>query len=385
MNFDKAIDTLKDSIFNKIHSSTLVYNTCWEDPAIDRELLLFDNKSKIVMITSAGCNTLDYLLDDVKEIHCVDVNPRQNALLNLKKSIFLSSRADVLKSMFQKGKYKLFQETLDNELSKFLTKEEKNYWKKKAYYFTGEKSFYYRGSSGKFAWLFSKYLDAYPKARKVVNNLLSSTNESSQKLNYAELEGKIFSKLVTWAMNRHITMSLLGVPRSQRTMMQEKFPGGMSEYLKYSIGHVLRDLPIQNNYFWRVYITGKYSSTCKPNYLRESNFDILKKRVNRISTYTTYLSDFLKNNPSKYTHFILLDHQDWLASYNKQALEEEWRLILENSEKGTKILMRSAMLKIDFLPDFVLEKTAEITKPTLELHRNDRVGTYAGIRLMEVI
>ena len=73
-----------DFVFNRIHRSQLIYNTCWEDPAIDRKLMRLNPESRVVMITSAGCNALDYLLDDPGEIHCIDVNPRQNALLHLK-------------------------------------------------------------------------------------------------------------------------------------------------------------------------------------------------------------------------------------------------------------------------------------------------------------
>ena len=68
-------------------NNDLVYNTCWEDPRCDRQLLQINEESKLCMITSAGCNALDYLLDNPTEIHCVDMNPRQNALLNLKKSV----------------------------------------------------------------------------------------------------------------------------------------------------------------------------------------------------------------------------------------------------------------------------------------------------------
>ena len=39
------------------------------------------------MLTSAGCNALDYLLDGPAEIHAVDVNFRQNALLELKAAV----------------------------------------------------------------------------------------------------------------------------------------------------------------------------------------------------------------------------------------------------------------------------------------------------------
>lgn len=384
MKISNSLNKLKDKLFTKIHTSNLVYNTCWEDPRVDKSLLDFDKDSSIVMITSAGCNALDYLLEDVTSINCIDVNPRQNALLNLKRALFTLGLKEELKQMFQNGSYGDFVSLLNNKLASHLTESEVEYWNKKAKYFTKKKSFYHRGTSGQFAHLFSKYLDSYPKARIDIDNLLNAKTDEEQLEAYHQLEPKIFSNIVNWAMNRHLTMSLLGVPRSQREMMQQKYPGGMSNYLKETIGHVLRDLPIHDNYFWRVYITGKYTDTCKPGYLEEDNFETLKERVSRIKTHTTYLSTFLKENPSKYSHFILLDHQDWLAQYDIDALHEEWRLVLENSKPGTKIIMRSAMDEIDFLPDFVTESVTENIENAAEHHVLDRVGTYASVKVMTV-
>ncbi len=64
--------------------------------------------------------------------------------------------------------------------------------------------------------------------------------------------------------------------------------------------------------------------------------DVIFKRIH---TYNTTISEFLKCHPGPYSHFILLDHQDWLAWHDPQALEQEWRLILANSRAGSKILM----------------------------------------------
>jgi S-adenosylmethionine-diacylglycerol 3-amino-3-carboxypropyl transferase len=76
--------SLNQAIFKNIHSNHLIYNTCWEDPRCDRALLELDADSRVVTITSAGCNALDYALDKPAEINCIDMNPRQNALLELK-------------------------------------------------------------------------------------------------------------------------------------------------------------------------------------------------------------------------------------------------------------------------------------------------------------
>ncbi len=54
--------TIGERVFQRIHGNSLVYNTCWEDPRCDRRLLQLDARSRVVMLTSAGCNALDYLL-----------------------------------------------------------------------------------------------------------------------------------------------------------------------------------------------------------------------------------------------------------------------------------------------------------------------------------
>ena len=100
-----------------------------------------------------------------------------------------------------------------------------------------------------------------------------------------------------------------------------------------------------------------------------------------MSTYTTTLSDFLQKNPGTYSHYVLLDHQDWLAAHDVPALEEEWRLILENSAPGTRILMRSAATEINFFPDFVKERLRFEEQLTRQTHKEDRVGTYASVYL----
>ena len=96
---------LNQSVFKQVHGNNLVYNTCWEDPRCDRELLELNAESRVVMITSAGCNALDYALDKPAEINCIDMNPRQNALLELKMSVFRNGNFDALFKMFGDGAY----------------------------------------------------------------------------------------------------------------------------------------------------------------------------------------------------------------------------------------------------------------------------------------
>src|SRR5271156_6630217 len=71
-------------VFKAVHRHNLIYNTCWEDPALDRVALELGPQERLMVITSPGCNALDYRLAGCGEVNAVDVNPIQNALLELK-------------------------------------------------------------------------------------------------------------------------------------------------------------------------------------------------------------------------------------------------------------------------------------------------------------
>jgi S-adenosylmethionine-diacylglycerol 3-amino-3-carboxypropyl transferase len=140
-----------DLLFKTIHQRYLIYNMCWEDPRIDRQLLGLDQHSKVVVLTSAGCNALDYLLDAPAEIHAVDVNPRQNALLQLKLAL-IRARGDFgdLERMFRQGSHPRFRE-LYTALRPQLPHYAAAFWDKKIAYFDAanrKRSFYYHGTCG---------------------------------------------------------------------------------------------------------------------------------------------------------------------------------------------------------------------------------------------
>jgi S-adenosylmethionine-diacylglycerol 3-amino-3-carboxypropyl transferase len=144
-------------------------------------------------------------------------------------------------------------------------------------------------------------------------------------------------------------------------------------------------LPARENYFWRVYMTGSYTLSCCPNYLREENLAVLAARTSRIHPHACTLSQFLKRHHGVYSHYVLLDHQDWLAYQAPAALAEEWRLIFANSRPGTRILMRSAGLDLSFVPDGVRSRLRFFPNRTEPLHLTDRVGTYGSLHFAEVL
>ncbi|MER2528220.1 MAG: BtaA family protein [Candidatus Competibacter denitrificans] len=376
-----------DLFFKTVHQRYLIYNMCWEDPRIDRQLLGLDGNSKLVVLTSAGCNALDYLLDGPAEIHAVDVNPRQNALLQLKLALIERGDFDDLEQMFRRGAHPRFRE-LYQAVRPRLPDYAAAFWDKKISYFdpsNPKHSFYYRGTCGAVAWLVTRrLLKSGRKLRDYLFDLLDAQNLNEQRELYTRIEPALWSRFSTWLLRQPTALAMLGVPRPQIQLIQQRHPGGIVGYVNDKLRHVLTEVLIHDNYFWRAYLTGSYSERCCPNYLLPEHFSRLRADFGRIHTHNATVSDFLHTHPGEYSHFVLLDHQDWLAWHQPKALEEEWRLILENSRPGSRILLRSAGNDLGFLPEWTRRALRFFPNCTEPLHQQDRVGTYGSLHFAEV-
>lgn len=380
------VSGLQERLFAFIHENRLIYNTCWEDPRLDRELLGLDSESTVVAITSAGCNVLDYLLDGPAAIHAVDVNYRQNAVLCLKMALLDAGDHQALFSLFGEGgglEYRDIYATLRPALPVWA----QEFWDEKiGYYFNPKglrRSFYLRGASGDFAWAFNRLM-LKGKRKGLALALLEAGSLTEQQRCYNRLEPHLFSRGITWLLRQPGTMAFIGVPSPQLRLIEQRYPGGLGCYVQDKLRRVFTDVPIQDNYFWRVYLTGSYAADCCPRYLEPENFPALRQGLDRIKVHTATITEFLQAHPGVYSHFVLLDHQDWLAWHDTTALLEEWRLILRNSRPGTRILLRSAGPDLDFLPEIVTARLRFFPELTQPLHQMDRVGTYGSLHLAEV-
>ena len=384
----RSFTAAHDLAFNRVHGSNLIYNTAWEDPRIDREILQLDAKSRVVMITSAGCNALDYLLDYPAEIHAVDMNHRQNALLELKLALIQHADYETLYQMFGCGAHPDFTAAYQ-PLREHLASATRLFWDKYINLFDPtslKRSFYYQGTAGMAAWVAVKALfQARPQLIRLADRLLESTSLHEQKEIYSRLEPEIWGRVSTWLVRQPALMAMLGVPRAQISLICRDYPGGLAAYIQEKLKHVMTEVPISDNYFWRVYLTGHYTKDCCPEYLKEENFLSLQANAERITTHTQSVAQFLRENPGVYSHYVLLDHQDWLAWNDTAALAEEWNLILANSRKGTRIILRSAANDLDFIPASIRQYLCFHPELTVPLHRQDRVGTYGSLHLAEVL
>lgn len=379
---------VQDAFFRLVHGNRLVYNTCWEDPRLDRQLLELTPDARVAVITSAGDNALDYLLDAPARIDCVDVNFRQNALLELKRALFTQASFEELYAFFGEGGGAACAGVYAR-IRGALPEYAAGFWDRNIAYFKAgrlSRSFYYHGASGVVAFAFSKMLSALkPGLRRNIPRLLRAESPEEQRRIFDEVEPLFWDRLSRWLIGRPETMALLGVPRPQIDLIRASHPGGLEGFVRDKVKQVFTGPPMAENYFWRVYLTGRYTRRCCPEYLKAANFAAIRDCLPRLASHTDTLSGFLRRHDGPgYSHFILLDHQDWLASHAPAALAEEWELIFANAAPGARILMRSAGLTVDFLPREARRRLRFFPELTEPLHAADRVGTYGSQHLAVV-
>jgi len=388
-------DHFDQKLFDAIYSRALVYNTCWEDPAVDRLALNIVGEDVMLVITSAGCNVLDYALLGPRRIHSVDANPRQSALLELKLAGIRHLAFDDFFAAFGTGYHPRCRQIYFDALRRDLSPFARRFWDKRIDWFGNPRgSFYYHGLSGIVARLFRLYLKLRPRLARSITELFDTRSLDDQRRIYdTRVRPLMWTPGINWTLSRQLTMSMLGVPHPQRKEVQGQHERGVAGFVRDSVEYVVRQLPVWSNYFWSVYVRGRYTETCCPEYLKQNNFLALKGGLaDRIRLHTATVTEFLKHTDERISKFVLLDHMDWMSTYYPQALAEEWSLILRRATPQARIIFRSAHAAPAYLEH--LELGAQRTRLrdhlvfhedlAAELQRLDRVHTYAGFHVADL-
>ncbi len=328
------LDWVNRRIFTTVHGNNLVYNTCWEDPRLDRVALEFGPDDNVLVITSAGCNALDYALAGPNHVNAVDMNPRQNALLDLKMSAIRNLEFEDFFKMFGEGRHTGIKDIYEQKLRSSLPAWSQSFWDKKIKWFDHRrKTFYDRGTSGTIARMIRTYTDNVIRVRPHLDSILNAQTLDEQKEIYEKhLKKKFWSGLMKFTMNRDTTMSMLGVPKAQRRQIEMQYQGGLVKFIQDCMESVFVELPMKDNYFWRLYMNGAYTRDCCPEYLKADNFEKLKSgAVDRVSTHTDSVQGFLEKHDGTISRYILLDHMDWLSDQFFPLLESEWQAIVDRA------------------------------------------------------
>ncbi len=377
--------------FRWVLDNQLIYPSCWEDPRVDRQALRITDRDTVLAIASGGCNVLAYALDAPRRIHAVDINPRQTALLELKLAGIAALDFETFFCLFGRGYLPRAVPLYRRLLRERLSAPARHYWDRNVWKFADRRRpFYDRGGIGTGSWLFRLYAHRIACLQPALERLFAAGSVEEQARIYREeLRPGFWTPAARRCLNHRFVLAAAGVPDAQRRHARETIPD-VASHLDQCAERVLSRVPLADNYFWQLYIHGRYTRSCCPDYLKPDNFQRLKEGLaRRISVHTSSLDEFLRSTTASISRFALLDHLDWLAGESPERLAAAWQNLLRRAAPGARFVWRSMGSGTGWLDACGVEHHGRLqrlgevlsyeTELASALQQRERVNTYSSL------
>lgn len=389
----------KQKILQKLFAvwfDAFVYNQIWEDPRVDLQALKIDERSRILTISSGGCNALNYLLDEPEKVTAIDLNRHHIYLLNLKiAALKFLPDYDSFFNFFGFGKSEKNIEHYQKFISPNLDADTKKFWESKSLSgkltnknrieFFRDGGLYDNSRNGYFLRFFHKFARLFGCRPEEMLN--AKTPEQQEEL-FQKHIAPFFDSFVIRTIGRlPVTMFGLGIPPQQFDELKTDSEDGANviEIYKNRAKKLAVEYPIYENYFaWQAFAR-KYDTKNRkalPEYLKAENYDKLKANAEKIETKIGSITEEIKQNENgKYNRFVFLDAQDWM---NAEQMNELWQAIADKSEQGARIIFRTAGANSPIeknLTNDLREKFSYEKDFSKELFKQDRASIYGGFHL----
>ncbi len=389
----------KQSVLQKLFAiwfDAFVYNQIWEDPRVDLQALKLDENSRVLTISSGGCNALNYLIENPESVTAVDLNRHHIYLLNLKITAlkFLPNYEDFF-AFFGFGKHKRNKENYQKYIAPNLDADTRNFWESnsligkiahgKRINFFKKGGLYEHSRNGYFLRLFHTFSHLHGcKPEKIIN---AKTPQEQEEI-YEKYIEPFFNSFFIKAIGKlPVTLFGLGIPPQQYEEIKKDFDGNgnILDVYRERAKRLAVEYPIYENYFaWQAFAR-KYDTVNRraiPEYLKEENYEILKSNAEKIKTKIGSVTKEVENNEfGKFNRFVFLDAQDWM---NSDAMTELWQAIADKGESFSRIIFRTAGANSPIkrnLPKDLFKKFEYQEKLSKELFKQDRASIYGGFHL----
>jgi S-adenosylmethionine-diacylglycerol 3-amino-3-carboxypropyl transferase len=373
-----------------------VYNQIWEDPRVDIEALMIDADSRILTISSGGCNALNYLLENPQSVTAVDLNRHHIYLLNLK--IAAMSALDDYDEFFEffgNGKGANAVPIFESRIAPELDDATRAFWLSKSLGgrlrygrridIFGGSGLYDHSRNGYFLRFFHKFAHI---AGCRPEEVLKAKSPAEQAELFQKWIAPFFDTFfIKLAGRMPITMFGLGIPPQQyaELLKDVESNGSVIDVYRERTRRLACDFPIDENYFaWQAFAR-KYDTEFRaaiPQYLKEENYEKLRANASRISTVIGSVTDEIRNRETgAFNRFVFLDAQDWM---NAETMIELWNLIAERGGTDSRIIFRTAGAASPVeahLPAELRKRFHYDEETSKTLFARDRASIYGGFHL----
>ena len=369
----------------------LVYTQIWEDPRVDAEALQLDDTSRVVTISSAGCNVLNYLTFEPERILAVDVNEAHLALTRLRMAALRHlPDHETFFQFFGVGAGPENVEAFRTHIRSRLDALTRRFWTarplgglRRPRISAFEEGFYECGILPRFQGV-AGFLSQLLRGRRP-EELLEAESLADQRRFFEECVAPVFDHaLVRRLAERPLALYGLGIPPRQFERLAAADASIVDVY-RARLRRLVCEFPLADNYFaWQAF-GRRYDTehrTTLPAYLRAEHYDRLRYHLDRVDTTLASLTDVLRGQPdNSFDSFVLLDAMDWMES---EAVVALWTEIDRVAEPGARIIFRTAgrCSPIEAaLPAALRARFSYERARSERLHARDRSAVYGMFHL----
>jgi S-adenosylmethionine-diacylglycerol 3-amino-3-carboxypropyl transferase len=370
--------TGRRSLLERLVFRGIVFNMSWEDPRMDCEAFRIGGQDVVVSISSAGCNSLSLLCQGPKRLICVDGNPAQNAILELKLAGIAALDHETFFDIFAARRPGVVTKVYRSRLRPRLSVQARRFWDRNLWMVAG--NLYRFGRMGLFCRILRPFLLASGIPRWRIEAFFELRDLSEQaEWYYRYAAPRLWRPWSRWLVRFKPFLYLAGVHPNQFRLVHDRHD--IYDFIRERVEHVLTRVPIYDNYFLSQAVTGRFRGYRVPPYLLPENFEVLRRNLDRVVVVNGWLGPFLDTLPPRsVTRFNLLDIFDWMTP---AAFEETLRKVLRVAVPGAIVIYRSGSYRLD-PPEGVTEYFEPETDLARRLLAQDRSGTYGSFYVLKV-
>ena len=347
--------------------SDILYAQCWEDPEMDRAAFRIGPGDTLFSITSGGCNTLAFLIDNPRIIYALDMNPHQNYLLDLKMAAFARLPYDEMLE-FMGVRSSRRRHELYTLLRGELGWESRRYWD--AHPAAVGAGIIHAGRYEKYMHLLRRCLELL-KGKGLIGGLFNAGSPGERLRLYRQCWDT-----PSWRLFTRVFLS--------RRMMSTLFTGdfftfvdgafSFGEHFAALVERALTDPDRTGNYFAAYILLGRYfDEDHLPPYLMREHYDAIRSRLTRVRIVTGDCVEFFRGMPdSSIQLFNFTNIFEWMSPEAcEEILREASRAACHGAVMTYRNLLvfreRPGVLAGRIRPDYALARL---------LHAHDRSFIY---------
>lgn len=365
---------------NKVDFSLIRYSQCWEDTEILLESLDINEKDICFGILSAGDNVFSMLTKNPQKIVALDISFPQIALAKLKREVFKSfSYEEMLEFIGVKissERIRMYEKIRSN-----LEEDVKNYWdfNKEAI----ENGIIHIGKFEKFFKIFREKILPFVHNKKRIGKLLEKKSKQERIEYYNSHWNNFRWKLMFKLFFSKYIVGKLGRDKEFFRYAEKNISEEMKERSRYA----LCELDSYENPYIYYIMTGNYRLDCLPYFLREENFENIKKNLHKLEIVQNSVEEYLDGIDFKINKFNLSDIFEYMSLENYRRLMKK---IYNNADNNAilaywNLIVERNSSKLESVEENIKNNFQRLEELDKRLHEKDKTFFYTDFVVEKVI